>query len=188
MHIHQLSASYEAAQDRILLRINTHEGQTMQLWLTHRLLRQLFPKLREYERSMALNDLAQTSPDKTSGHSPEAQEELLALQREAVLQQSDFATPFAQPQPAHEQTPLLVTQVTFSRQQPGQMGLHFEEILPPAEQGRGLQLQFNASVYMGLMALLQETVRLAEWSDIALPQPDDAPAADDSAAGPLHLW
>ena len=93
MHIHQLSASYEAAQDRILLRINTHEGQVLQLWFTRRLLRQLFPKLLEYERSMALRDLAQDSPEKTSGHSAEAQEELLAIQREAVLQHSDFATP-----------------------------------------------------------------------------------------------
>ena len=89
MHIHQLSASYEAAQDRILLRINTHEGQVLQLWFTRRLLRQLFPKLLEYERSMALRDLAQDSPEKTSGHSAEAQEELLA-EKEPSLQ---FTTP-----------------------------------------------------------------------------------------------
>jgi hypothetical protein len=193
MHIHQLSASYEAAQDRILLRINTHEGQVLQLWFTRRLLRQLFPKLLEYERSMALRDLAQDSPEKTSGHSAEAQEELLAIQREAVLQHSDFATPFVPQAQAIEQLPLLVTQVTFARNQSAHIGLHFEEILPPSAQNRGLKLQFNASVYMGLLSLLQQTVRLAEWDDIHLeanttPAANAPNAAAADGAGDMHLW
>lgn len=187
MHIHQLSASYEAAQDRILLRINTHEGQVLQLWLTRRLLRQLFPKLLAYERSITLRDLAASNPEKTQGHSQEAQEELLAIKRAAVLQGSDFATPFIQQAQAPELPALLVTQVIFASTQPEQIGLHFEEILPSAQQTRGLQVNFNASVYVGLLSLLQQTVQLAEWDDIPLAaNTPNAPAADD--ASDMHLW
>jgi hypothetical protein len=189
MHIHQLSASYEAAHDRILLRINTHEGQVMQLWFTRRFLRQLFPKLSEYERSLTLGNLAQASPEKTSGHSLEAQEELLTIQREAFLQGSDFATPFAQPTQAPELPALLITQVTFERQTGQQIGLHFQEVLPDSQQNRGLRLNFSAEVYVGLLSLLQQTVRLAEWTDIefgaaGVPEPPTPPATDDG----VHLW
>ena len=38
MQIHQMSASYVAEQDRVLLRINTVEGEEMRLWLTRRLM------------------------------------------------------------------------------------------------------------------------------------------------------
>ena len=187
MHIHQLSASYEATQDRILLRINTHEGQVLQLWFTRRLLRQLFPKLLEYERSMTLRDLAASSPEKTHSHIQEAQDELLAIKREAVLQGSDFATPFVQQPELPDLPALLVTQVTFERTQPEQIRLHFEEILLAEQPPRGLQLNFNAEVYVGLLSLLQQTIRLAEWDDTR-PAADapNTPAAD--GASDMHLW
>ncbi len=39
MQIHQLQASYQADQDRILLRLNTHSGEEMRVWLTRRMLK-----------------------------------------------------------------------------------------------------------------------------------------------------
>ena len=34
MQIHQLSVSYQAEQDRLLLRVSSTDGQEMRLWLT----------------------------------------------------------------------------------------------------------------------------------------------------------
>lgn len=190
MRIHQLSASYEAIQDRIVLRINTHEGQQMALWFTRRFLGQLFPTLLRYEAQAALQSAAAQSPDKTQAHSPEAQQMLAELKREEVLQHSDFATPYQAPAPDAPQdfAPMLVTQVRFSQQaeQEAGIGLHFEEQLSAEAAPRGLQLQFNAQVFMGLVVLLQQTVRLAEWADIDTGEQNAAPPPD-SASG-LHVW
>lgn len=190
MHIHQLSASYEAIQDRIVLRINTHEGQHMALWFTRRFLRQLFPTLLRYEAEAALHSAAAHSPSKTQAHSPEAQQMLAELKREEVLGGSDFATPYLAPAPQTSQdfAPMLVTQVRFSQgEAAGQIGMHFEEDLPPAA-ARGLHLSFSSSVLMGLLALLQQTVKLADWGDIDTGQPAQAPQPPTDAAGGVHLW
>ena len=38
MQIHQMSVTYLPEQDRILMRINTTEGEEMRMWLTRRLM------------------------------------------------------------------------------------------------------------------------------------------------------
>ena len=45
MKIHQLSVTYLAEQDRILVRINTTAAKEMRLWLTRRLTVGLWPLL-----------------------------------------------------------------------------------------------------------------------------------------------
>ena len=45
MKIHQLSVTYLAEQDRILVRVNTAAAEEMRLWLTRRLMLGLWPLL-----------------------------------------------------------------------------------------------------------------------------------------------
>ena len=45
MQIHQMSVSYLPEQDRILMRVNTVEGEEMRMWLTRRLMVGLWPLL-----------------------------------------------------------------------------------------------------------------------------------------------
>ena len=45
MQIHQMSVTYLPEQDRILMRINTTEGEEMRMWLTRRLMVGLWPLL-----------------------------------------------------------------------------------------------------------------------------------------------
>jgi hypothetical protein len=65
----------------------------------------------------------------------------------------------------------------------------FEETLSADSASRSLQVQFTASVYIGLVALLQKTVQLAQWLDIETgflaPPP---PAGDTDMGTDLHLW
>jgi len=46
MNIHQMSVSYVEGQDRLMLRVNTPEGQEFRLWLTRRLTGRLLPPLK----------------------------------------------------------------------------------------------------------------------------------------------
>ena len=172
MHIHQLSATYIAEQDRILLRINTHEQAEIRLWLTQRLMRGLYPQLQRYDARAALASAQAQSPDKTQAHSPEAQQMLAEIKREAVLHGSDFATPFVELPPAQEPPDdLLVTRVNLQMQDTGaskaDVRLHFEEVLPEnGEAGRGYDFNFTATVFHGLVELLRLTLQKTEWAGV----------------------
>lgn len=201
MHIHQLSASYIAEQDRILLRINTHEHAELRLWLTQRLMRGLYPQLLRYDARAALASAQAQSPEKTQAHSPEAQQMLAEIKREAVLHSSDFSTPFVEPQaPQDSPAALLVTRVNLRMsdgvQAQGSAGvqtlatsdvqLHFEEILPEdGGQARGFQFNFTATVFHGLVELLRQTLQKSEWTGVLPPEPDAANWGEGEP--PLHL-
>ncbi|MFI0547087.1 MAG: hypothetical protein ACH34Y_09270 [Brachymonas sp.] len=192
MRIHQLSASYEAIHDRILLRINTHEGQQLQLWFTQRLLRQLLPSLLRLEQQLALQSAAAANPQKTQNHSPEAQAMLADLKREEFLQRSDFATPYREPKPAQAEAALqtfLLTQVRLSMAAETQITVDFEEQLEQDAPQRQLQLQLTAEIYIGMVDLLKRSVLLAQWpgmlAELSLYTPSpDATGTDQD----LHLW
>ncbi|MBZ0144944.1 MAG: hypothetical protein KJZ92_09565 [Rhodocyclaceae bacterium] len=51
-HIHQLNASYNAAEDRILLRLNTTNKDEFRIWLTRRVMRRLAEMLGSAERRL----------------------------------------------------------------------------------------------------------------------------------------
>jgi hypothetical protein len=51
-HIHQLNASYVAAEDRILLRLNTTRKEEFRIWLTRRIVRELARMLGGAERRL----------------------------------------------------------------------------------------------------------------------------------------
>ena len=46
MNIHQISVTYVQAQDRCLVRINSHAGDELRLWFTRRLTLGLMPRLK----------------------------------------------------------------------------------------------------------------------------------------------
>ena len=45
MNIHQMSVNYAERDDRLLLRVNTQDGQEFRLWLTRRMTGRLLPHL-----------------------------------------------------------------------------------------------------------------------------------------------
>ena len=54
MQIHQLSVSYQAEQDRLLLRVSSTSGQEMRLWLTRRLMLGLWPLISRLQTEQLL--------------------------------------------------------------------------------------------------------------------------------------
>jgi len=165
MQLHQISAQYDTAQDRVLLRISTRDAREYRLWLTRRLTGMLWQGLFKLLERGAQRQV-----------SPEAQQALLEFQREQALAQSDFSQPFAADalNPAQAE-PLLVQRVNMRRRSDG-----FYTLLFSPQGGEGLQIQLPESMVHALAKLLADMVRRADW---ALP----APAAARPSALPANL-
>lgn len=188
MNIHQLSARHNQEQDRILVRINSTEGTEMRLWLTRRLTLALWPTLNK----AVVEHVARQ--DGGAHHlRDEASKKMLAdFQREAVLRDADFSTPYQDAPDAATpavlplgSVPLLVTEVRITPVANGPLKIAFNEQLVGQANGRGFQVELAPPLVHGLVQLLERALQQSAWSegsDIlgapALPT-NDAPVAAD---------
>lgn len=187
MNIHQLSARYSQEQDRILVRINSTDGTEMRLWLTRRLTLALWPTLNK-----AVVEHVARQDDGTSHLRDDASKKMLAeFQREAVLKDADFSTPYKDVQDTPDtvvpstlplgSAPLLVTEVRMTPVANGPLKMAFNEQLVGQENGRGFQVELAPPLVHGLVQLLERALQQSAWcegSDVlgALqPQASDGP-------------
>lgn len=174
MELHQLQVSYQAEEDRLLLRASFKTGngmlQELRAWITRRLLRALWPAILQALETQVRLDKPQAA---------HASADIVGMEHHASVEHirdtgnfnaryeteiSDF--------PLGE-APLLITTVNFAQHadQPVRISL-------APSSGDGFELAFTLVVLHGFCSLLQEAVRTAEW-DIALEMPGalGAPAA-----------
>src|SRR3954468_21720765 len=134
MKIHQLSVTYLAEQDRILVRVNTSAAEEMRLWLTRRLMLGLWPLLSKLLTKHLLKlEAAGTSLDTAD---EDLKKMLTDFRKEEFLQHADFETPYEerQAQMPLGEDPLLETDVDASPLPNGRLRLSFNERLPNAEE------------------------------------------------------
>jgi hypothetical protein len=166
MNVHQMSVTYVVEQDRILLRINTTAGEEMRLWLTRRLMLGLWPAL-----TNAIAGTAGQPRANTPVADPAARQMLAEFQRQALLQKSDFSTPYSQQEAALPlgPEPLLVSEVHLTPLAAGaggsqaQLRVHFQEKLNAGTPQRGFQLELAAQLSQGLLHLLERALGEAQW-------------------------
>ena len=111
MQIHQMSVTYLPEQDRILMRVNTTEGEETRMWLTRRLMVGLWPLLSKLLTDHLLK--LESAGASLAGANPELKKMLADFRKEEFLQHADFDTPYQEGQtrqPLGEE-PLLVTDV-----------------------------------------------------------------------------
>src|SRR4051812_10274380 len=111
MRIRQLSVTYLAEQDRILVRLNTAASEEMRLWLTRRLMLGLWPLLTRLLTAHLLKLEAAGTSLETADE--DLRKMLADFRKEQFLQEADFDTPYQENQavlPLGED-PLLVTDV-----------------------------------------------------------------------------
>ncbi len=176
MNVHQLSATYLAEQDRILVRINTTDAQELRLWLTRRLLLGLRPLLDR----LLTDQLMLPEASVTSGAAAdESMKKMLADFRKAeLMNDADFDTPYQAQQaslPLGEE-PLLVTDVNLTPQPSSRMGLEFFERLPGTPEPRSFKLELEPRLMQGFLHLLGQALGQAAW------QSGEAPAATEAEA------
>jgi hypothetical protein len=179
MKIHQLSVTYLAEQDRILVRINTASAEEMRLWLTRRLMLGLWPLLSKLLTKHLLKlEAAGTSLDTAD---EDLKKMLADFRKEEFLRHADFETPYKEDQvvlPLGDE-PLLVTDVDASPLPNGRLRLSFNEKPPEAEKPRSFQMEMEPKLMQGLMHLLEQALARSQWRE-----PFGPPVAvEESAAG-----
>ena len=165
MKIHQLSVTYLAEQDRILVRVNTAAAEEMRLWLTRRLMLGLWPLLSKLLTKHLLKlEAAGTSLDTAD---EDLKRMLAEFRKEEFLKQADFETPYQEnsPQLPLGDEPLLVTDVDASPLANGQLRLSFNE-RPPAEgKPRSFRMEMEPKLMQGLMHLLEQALARSQWRE-----------------------
>ena len=184
MKIHQLSVTYLAEQDRILVRINTASAEEMRLWLTRRLLLGLWPLLsRLMTRHLLKLEAAGTSLDTAD---EDLKKMLADFRKEEFLRDADFDTPYQENQSALPlgDEPLLVTDVDAAPLPNGRLRLSFNERPPGTDKPRSFQMEMEPKLMQGLMHLLDQALARSQWREaFGAPQAvEEAMAEDDHTA------
>lgn len=186
MHIHQMSVTYLPEHDRILVRVNTTEGEEMRLWLTRRLMVGLWPLLTKMLTAHLLKLESAGASLESADH---ALRQMLAdFRKEEFLQHADFDTPFQEGQqrlPLGEE-PLLVTDVDATPLPSGPLKLSFNERPGTGQaQPRSFQLEMEPKLMQGLMHLLEQSLVQSQWREpFAAPPEATEVAASEEEAGP----
>ena len=163
--LRQIQVSFDAENDRLLLRVNTSENVELRFWLTRRIVKRLWPIL---VRSLRANEETVMQP------TPERREAVLAFQHEGAVASSDFTQRFAEKQAATPlgASPILATKVRLDR-----AGTAHRLAIHPAK-GQGATLTLQEPILHSFCELLRRAVRVSDW-DLALDAlPPSAPTAD----------
>lgn len=175
MKIRQLSVTYLAEQDRILVRINTAAGKEMRLWLTRRLMVGLWPLL---SKLLTQHLLKLEAAGRTLDSADPGLRKMLAdFRKEEFLKGADFETPYQERPPVLEQgvEPLLVTDVDASPLPDGRLRLSFNEHLKQTDgEPRSFQVEMQPKLMQGMMHLLEQALARTQWGE-----PLGSAAADD---------
>jgi hypothetical protein len=188
MQIHQMSVTYLPEQDRILMRINTVEGEEMRMWLTRRLMVGLWPLMTRMLTEHLLK--LESAGASLSGANPELKKMLAEFRKEEFLQHADFETPYKEGQqrlPLGEE-PLLVTDVDATPLAGGPLRLNFNERAAGGDaKPRSFQLEMQPKLVQGLMHLLEQALQQSQWREPFVPPAAAEPAADDGSSRPQYL-
>jgi hypothetical protein len=179
MQIHQMSVTYLPEQDRILMRVNTTEGEEMRMWLTRRLMVGLWPLLSKLLTEHLLK--LESAGASLAGANPELKKMLAEFRKEEFLQHADFDTPYQEGQgrqPVEE--PLLVTDVDATPLANGPLRLNFNERPPNgASKPRSFQMEMQPKLMQGLMHLLDQALLQSQWKEPFHPVAGTEPPHDE---------
>lgn len=166
----QIQISFNAAEDRLLLRFRTDSNDEFRFWLTRRYVRALKPALQQM-----LHNNVQT----TRAVSPEVAPEVVQFEHQQVLTDGDFKTPFKAEDTSKPlgETPLVLTRFQM---QPRDNNSSLLKLAP--EQGPAVDLTLPQALVHSLLALLDNALKTAEW-DLA---PSAIPAAIPAAPASLN--
>jgi hypothetical protein len=164
MKIHQLSVTYVAEQDRILMRVNTASAEEMRLWLTRRLMLGLWPLLSKLLTKHLLKLEPAGSSLQTANE--DLKKMLTEFRKEEFLKQADFETPYQEHQrQLLGEEPLLITDVDAAPLPNGQLRLSFNERPPGEGEPRSFRMEMEPKLMRGLMHLLEQALLRSQWRE-----------------------
>ena len=175
-----MQVRYEATADRVLWQLRTAGGELFAVWLTRRMLRQLWPHLLRLVTNASVLRLA---PHATV--LPEARDMLAQAARTRKLPNTDFATPFDAKATALPlgQLPLLPVAIDLG---PGPEGKGLALSAREAD-GRNIHLTLTDDLATGLMRLLEQALATTDWGVLA-PAAEAGSAPDAADGGTPVTW
>lgn len=166
MILHQIQATYQVDDDRILLRVSfaANDGcvQEIRAWLTRRLVKIFWSGIVQALETQVVLD---------QPHAVHARAEIVSMQHQATVTEirarGDFDVPFApdiHSYPFGDQ-PILLVQAHFSVQAKQTPRINFV-----STHNGSFEVAFTAPMLHGLCTLVQDAVKLAEWGfELRLP-------------------
>lgn len=188
MDIHQLQATYQQEQDRILLRLNTRTQEEFRLWLTRRMVKNFYPHLVEVSKRMGGDTAHHVS------HDGGLADDLAGFQQQESLATADFETPFSGETtalPAGSE-PLLVTQMKISQLDDHNLHLALEEKMADGSTTRAFEVTLGLPIIHALLHLLDLVIKSADWGLTPVPgvpasEPSPGMDAFETAERPQYL-
>ena len=174
MQIHQLQISFDAAEDRLRMRLSTTTGDEIRLFLTRRFVRLLWPELMKTVEAQAAVKVP----------TPAGRREVLAFEREKAIAATDFKTPFQERGQASApprqfplgEAPFLATRARVQVERPGAYRLTLDP-----QTGRGIELGLDDRLMHSMCRLIESAARGAHWD---LPYFSAPGVEDTSPASP----
>lgn len=175
MQVHQFQVSYVAEQDRLLVRMNSTAGDEQGLWLTRRLMLDLFPHLDKAVHELSLSD------PQTVGHDGAAEGAVRAHQQAETLGQSDFQTPYQEASP-DAGGPLLVTAAHYQLLNKHEMSLRFDEACQGQIETRTVEIHMVSETALALLHVLRLGLQASGWGISGANQTDTQSALPTQAS------
>jgi hypothetical protein len=149
--LHQITMSFTAEEDRMLLRISTTEKSEYQLWLTRRFVKVLWK---------ALIQTLERDPDLKKSLLPEVKDAMMSMRHQEAVNASEFEKPHIETNRdlTSNSGPLLVTNGTVTPLKPGLTQLAFN-----TADGKGVNFSLNDKLLHALCHLIISTSQKAEW-------------------------
>lgn len=147
--ISQLQMSYSAAEDRLLLRLNTNQHEEFRFWLTRRYAQLLIQALHAHNEA---------DPDVAAQVMPEAKKAVQEFKQEAATKQGNFKDAFKESEayPLGE-SPILAFKLSYKLTN-GKLALTIEP-----KEGAGVNLVLDRTLNLNFSRLLRTSESKAGW-------------------------
>ena len=148
--IHQVQFQFLPIEDRLLMKINTTTKEEFSLLLTRRFVSLLHP---------VLTRILRTNQSIASHNNEQVRNELINLQQQEALQNTDMATPYQNKDVSHPlgTQPILLAKISTNFQQ----GLCKLTLEP--EKGHGISFNIDQNLTHLLRNLLLESLEKTDW-------------------------
>ncbi|MBT4160166.1 MAG: hypothetical protein HOC70_03100 [Gammaproteobacteria bacterium] len=147
--ISQLQMSYSPEEDRILLRVNTDNGEEFRFWLTRRFSQLLVQALAAHRA---------VDPDVSTQATPVAKQAVQTFKQEAAQEKGDFEQEFRQSEsfPLGDK-PVLAYKLSYSIEK-NKLKLSFEP-----KSGHGINIVLDSDLNFNVSKLLRGASEKGQW-------------------------
>lgn len=147
--IQQVNIGYNAAEDRLLLKIGMSDNAELNIWVTRKVVKALWQLLQDS------NVVAAVAPDV---HSPQAQELLQSFAKESAAQQLNFSEEYKKRSAINTEEVFLAQDCHVVK-----IGKELPTLELVCTKGQTVKVVLNQDLSLALISMLQMAAKEAAW-------------------------